>query len=315
MSTSAISNTLTVSNTLISKLVAASSANAQTMANYRLQLIGNLLTAQLNKKIATLQAQAQDPNIGLYQQQAQQLSQQQSAYSNAEAALSQNGTILSQISLKLSNLAVAVQAGDSASFDQTLATAKYGITLLQTVPFAAGLQPDGVASFQYKGFGIQSSATYDLSTAAGQAQALSDVQAAQAAVKASTSTTSLNQQVTASVQNALQTQIGGLSTKISNLQASELTAAAATINKLKQHTQTLYHLIQLNIGNETNAASVMNSVQALKNAETVPAGTTMSILVGNNGIPTLFSANLSTAASTSTSASKKSTGQIVSTSA
>lgn len=326
MSTSSISSTLTISNALISKLAAASTANAQTMANYRLQLIGTDLTNQLNKKIAQLQQQAEDPNIPLYQQQAQQLTQQQTSYQNAEAALSENGTALSQISLQLGNLAVAAQAGDSTSFDQTLAAAQNDISLLQTVPFAAGLQPDGVATLQYKGLGIQSSATYNLSTPAGQAQALSDIQAAQSAIQASSSTTSLNQQITASVQQALQTQISGISTQISNLQNSELSAAQATISNLQQQTQEEYHIIQLNFGDETNASTILGSIQALANEATVTPGTAMSILVGDGGVPTLFSANLPTPTTSSTSGSRGSstsssssgngsTGQIISTNA
>lgn len=338
VSTSSISSTLTINNALISKLAAASAANAQSMANYRLQLIGNDLTAQLNKKIAALQAQAEDPNIPVYQQQEQQLTQQQTTYQNAEAALSENGTALSQISLQLGNLAVAAQAGDSTSFDQALASAQNDVSLLQTVPFAPGLQPDGVAGIQYNGLGIQSSASYDLSTPAGQAQALSDIQAAQNAVQASSSTTSLNQQITASVQQALQTQISGISTQISNLQNSELSAASATIANLQQQTQEEYHIIQLDVGDETNATSILTSVQTLANESAVQPGTTMSILVGNNGVPTLFSANLPTptsgssstagsgssgtsgsgssaSGSSGSSAGNGSTGQIISTSA
>lgn len=307
-----ISTTLSISNALISKLASAAAASAQTMANYRLQLVGNDLTAQLNKKIAALQRQSQDPTANLLQQQEAALNTQYQSYVSAETQIGQNRSVLGDLSLQLSNVLVAAQSGNAATFDTSLQAAQNDVATLQVVPFTPGLQDDGIASLKYHGLAIQSSSAYPLSTPAGQAQAVSDTQAAQALVTQITNTAATNQQISASIQQALQTQMNGVSTQLTNLQTKELSDAAAQIAKLKQQTQTAYHLIELNFGNIGQTASILTARQTAAQAAAVPPGTVLSILVGGSPTPTLFSANLTT---TPTPTAGSGSGQLVSTSA
>jgi hypothetical protein len=323
VTSSAINTALATSTMLMTKLAAVNAANAASQTNNRLTLIQNDINAQLDEKIAQLQQQAQDPTVTILQQQETTLKSQLDTYQTAEQQIAGNNSSLGDLSLQLSDLAVAAQSGDASTFDQTLVAAQSDIDSLQVVSFAPGLQPDGVASLKYAGLGIQSSGSYDFSTPAGQAQALAVVQAAQATVQQITSTTSLNQQITASIQQSLQTQISGISTQVANLQQTELTDAQTQIAKLQQQAQEEYHIIEMNLGNANSAASVLTSLQTTTNLAAVQPGTTLGIIDPTVGEPALFVANLTTStpiasssASSSGSASNTSPlGSILSTSA
>lgn len=303
MTSTAISNALASGTALMNKLASLNAAQAASETNARLTLIGNDLQAQLNKKVAQLQDQASDPLVTQLQQQQKTLGTQLTTYQNAETQIGQNNTVLSDLALQLSNAAIAAQAGDAATFDQSLTTAQNDVAALQVASYTPGLQSDGVAPLKYNGLGIQSSGTYDLSTAAGQGQALAAVQAAQTTVKQISTTSFQNQQITASIQQALQTQITGLNTQISNLQQTEQTDAQTQITNLQQQEQTDYHLIQLNFGNSTTAASVLTSLQSTSKLAAVQPGTTLGILDPTPGQPALFVANLTTTTPSTTSTS------------
>lgn len=306
MTSSSISSYLASSTALMNKLASLSAANASSQTNSRLTLIGNDLQAQLNTKVAALQAQAQDPIVTELQQQEQSLTTQLNTYQSAEQQIGTNNSVLSDLSLQLSDLAVAAQSGNSSTFDQSLTSAQADVASLQVVGYTPGLQADGITSLKYAGLGIQSSGTYDLSTPAGQAQALAAVQAAQTVVQQITTTSSQNQEITASVQQALQTQISGITTQIGNLQQTELAGAQTQITNLETQEQTEYHLIQLNFGNSTNAASVLTSLQSETNLAAVNPGTTLGILDHTAGTSGLFVANLTTTTPTTSSNSNSS---------
>lgn len=301
MTSSAINTALATSTMLMTKLAAVNAANAASQTNNRLTLIQNDINAQLNQKIAQLQQQAQDPAVTILQQQESTLNTQLNTYQNAEQQVAGNNSTLGDLSLQLSDLAVAAQSGDASTFDQTLAAAQNDVDSLQVVSFTPGLQPDGIASLKYAGLGIQASGSYDLSTPSGQAQALAAVQAAQATVQQITTTSTLNQQITASIQQSLQTQISGISTQVANLQQTELTDAQTQIANLQQQAQEEYHLIEMNLGNTNNAASVLTSLQSTANLAAVQPGTTLGIIDPTAGEPALFVANLTTTTPTTSS--------------
>jgi hypothetical protein len=275
-----------VSISPITRLAAAATAGAQSLVNYRIQLVGNQLTAQLNKKIAELKLQSEDPTIPVLQQQAANLTKQQTAYADAQGQLSGNGTGLADLSLQLASLATAAQGGNAAAFDQALTAAGADVGILQVVPYLAGFQPDGVAALKFNGLAIQPSATYNLGTPAGQAQALSDVQAAQSLVGQISSTTLQNQTVAASIGQTLQSQISAIGDLISQEQTSVLTDAATQIDKLKHQTQEQFHLIELAFGSVGNVANMLQGFQTANNIAP-PPGSVVSLLVGQSGGPTL----------------------------
>jgi len=292
VSSSAINRALQVSNLLISRLSAASAASAQTLANFRLKLIGDQLTNQLNKRIAELKAKSDgDQQLPLLNQQSAALSQKLADYAKAQAQISQNGNVLPDIGLQLGTLATAAQAGDATTFDQALTVARHDIELLQIVSFVPGLQPDGIEPLKTNGLGIQSSATYNLGTPAGRAQALSDVQAAQARILQQQGAGTQNEQLTASVTQSLETQLTEVNRQIANRQNTDIIEAAGEIAKLKQQTQTQFHLIELSFGKIAQSAGILTSIQNANNI-LPPPGSIVSVLVGDSNGGSLFVSNL-----------------------
>ncbi len=292
-----------MTTSLIGNLANVASASAQSFVQFRLKLIGKQITAQLNKKIDQLKEQAQDPKIPLLQQQEAALNGQKSGYDQALTQLGTNGTTLGDLSIQLSNLANAAAQGNSATFDQALSAANTDLGVLQIIPALAGLLPDGVNSLKSNGLGIQSSATYNLSTTTGQAQASADVQAAQNLVKQIASTNTTNQEIGTSISQSFGTQITGISDQINNKQTAILTDGAAQVAKLNQQAKTEFHLIELQFGDVPQTGSILSSAQNAHNIAP-PPGSVISVLVGNNSgsalavanLPTLLGNNVSTSA-------------------
>jgi hypothetical protein len=280
-----------LTTSLINTLANVATAGAQSFVQFRLKLIGQQITAQLNKKIAQLKDQAQDPTIPLQQQQAATLSHQKQAYDQALSQIGSNGSTLGDLAIQLGNLSSAAAQGDSATFDQTLGAANTDIGILQTVPALAGFLPDGTSSLATNGLGIQSSATYDLSTPAGQAQASTDIQAAQTLIQQIASTNTTNQEIGSSISQSLGTQITAISDQISNKQIAILTDGAAQVDKLNQQAKTDFHLIELQFGNVPQTGSILSNAQNANNIAP-PPGSVISLLVGNSSGAALPVANL-----------------------
>jgi hypothetical protein len=272
-------------------LAKAASVGAQAQAQFRLQLIGNQLTAQLNKKIAALKAQADDPVIKVLQQQEQALSARKSTYSASGSQLGTNVAMLSDLKLQLSNLAVAATAGDAGGFDAALTAATGDVDNLKVVAFQPGYQPDGVAQLKGNGLGIQPSANYDLSTPAGQTQASADVQNAQGIIDQISATSLQNQTIAGSIANALSGQITQIQSQITARQNTEIVQAAGKIQTLQQQTQTEFHLIELSFGNIPQLTNIFTAA-ANANNTAPPPGTVISLIVGQSNGAVLPSANI-----------------------
>ncbi len=315
MTSSAINSALSTSSALMAKLTAVNAASASSKNSSTLTLINNMISNQLNQKVTALQDQVQTSTVGVLQQQQTGLNTQLQSYQTAEGQISANGSVLADLSLQLANMATAAQSGNSTTFDQTLTAAQLDVADLQTVSFAPGLLPDGTAALMGAGLNIQSASTYNLSTPTGQAQALSAAQAAETQVQQISTMNNLNQQITASAQTALQTQISGIGTQINNLQIAQQTAIAQQTTTLEQQAQEEYHIIEMNLGNATNASSFLTSVEGYQRLAAVQPGTTLGLLGGNAGQPALFTANLTTSTPSSSGSYNPRIGTLLSTNA
>jgi hypothetical protein len=280
-----------LTTSLINSLANAATAGAQSFVQFRLKLIGQQITAQLNKKVAQLKAQSQDPSIPLLQQQAAALNHQKTSYTQALAQIANNGSTLADLSLQLSNLATAASQADSATFDQTLSAANTDLSNLEIVPALTGLLPDGVNALQTNGLAIQSSATYDLSTAGGQAQASADIQAAQNLVQQIASINTTNQVIGSSISQSLDGQISAINDQVNNKQTALIADDAVQVQKLNQQAKTEFHLIELQFGKVGQAGSIISSAQNANNIAP-PPGSVISLLVGNSSGTALPVANL-----------------------
>lgn len=243
---------------LTSLLSTTLTTSAQSQAQVRINAIQNTLTNRLKSSIAQVQAQSSDPStVQVLRSQLSNLSKQNTAYSQASSQLVQNEQFLTDLRLQLTGLSTAAAAGDSVTFDSDLAKANVDVTDLNVQGFLAGFQSDGVVNLKLSGLGIKSSATYDLSTAAGRTQAAADVQSAQNVVNQIVTVTTQNQLVAASASSALSTQISDIDRRLSELSGNQSGPAQKQIAKLQQQEQQQFHVIELQLGGSTNANSVL----------------------------------------------------------
>lgn len=249
-----------MSISLSSLLSATISTSAQSQAQLRISSLQTTLTNNLNRQIAQLQAQSTDGSVTkVLQSQLVTLNAQNKANSQASSQLVQNGGFLSDLKLQLVALKTAAGAGDSVTFDKDLAAANKDVTNLNVVAIVPGLQPDGVTNLKLKGLGIKSSATYNLSTPTGQAQATTDVQSAQTLINQITAVTTQNQLIANSASNALTTQINEINRQLSKIGSDQATQLQTQVTKLQTREQSQFHIIELELGNSTNASSVLTS--------------------------------------------------------
>jgi hypothetical protein len=296
---------LTVSSALMNTLAQIASAGAQTQSQQQLSIIGGRMTAQLNQKIAQLQAQANDPMIPILQQQSAVLSQQQTSYDTAQRQLVANGGPIDDLDTQLNTMATAAAASDSATFDLALSTANTDLANLNAVQLLPGLQPDGAANLKTNGLGIQSSAGYGLATPAGQTQAAADISAAQTAVSQLSTMTTQNTQVAISVGQALSTQIGALEDQVTSRETSQTTNAVTQIQTLQTRTQTEFHLIELSMGSAGNTSSMLQdfeTAQAANIAATAAPGSILNLL--DTQVPSTSSSTSSSSSPASSSSSR-----------
>ena len=283
------------STSLINTLAQVATSGAQAQSQFQLKLIGDQLTAQLNRKIADLKAASNDPMLPILQQQADTLNKQKTSYQTAESQMVANGTPISDMLTRLATMTTAASAGDSTTFDQALSAAKTDLGIINVVTLLPGFQPDNASSLKVNGLGIQSSAAYNLATPTGQAQAAADISAAQFLVNQLSTITTQNIQVAVSVGQALDTQINAIDDQVSKKQQSELANAATQIQQLQQKTQTEFHLIELDFGNTSQNTTMLQQFEAAQAANAAP-GSILDVL----------DTQLSGASSTTTSSSKTS---------
>ena len=184
----------------ISSLLSATlTTNTQNQSKLVLNQISNTLTTRLNNQIAQLESQSSDTTtVELLQSQLNAANTQNSAFTRASTQWLANEKTLSDLTTQLTALNTAAQNGNSSGFDSALGLAQLDVINLNVVSFVPGTQPDGVVNLKLSGLGVQSSATYDLSTPAGQTQAQSDIAKAQSVVSQITNVTLQNQVIATS---------------------------------------------------------------------------------------------------------------------
>jgi hypothetical protein len=251
-------------------LTSTLTTGVQNQNQLTLNAINNTLTTRLNNQIAQLEAQSSDTTtVQLLQNQLSAAQTQNSAFSQAASQWLGNESFLNDINSQLTTLSTAAANGDAPTFDSALAAAQSDIADLSVVSFVPGTQPDGVANLKYDGLGVQSSATYDLSTAAGQAQAATDIANAKTLVSQILTTTTQNQEIATSQSDGLTDDINNLTLQLSQISDNQNNTVQTQITNLQQQEQEQYHVIELALSSSNNADSVLTT--AASNLTTVLA--------------------------------------------
>ncbi len=278
MSSSTSLSTSTTS--IMSVLTQTALNNAAQQESYRFQLVQTLLNNQFQKKIAALQtANNTSPEDDFLKVQISAESQQKATFSTLQSQYGTNANLLADITTQIIAMQNAASAGDPATFDSALGTANGEVTNLIVAQVNPALQDDGVTQLKQSGLGVQSSDTYDLSTTAGQNQALADLQNAANLINQVYSVTTSNQTIAGSEATALGSQISAQNSTVENDQFNQSANVTLQTLKLKQQLQTQLHLIELSFSNSQAAATSLQQQQQALQATLEPAapGTILSI--------------------------------------
>ncbi len=164
---------------IMSVLTQTSLDAATALASQRFQLVQTQMQNQYNTKVAALQAESKPTSSeNFLQVEISGLGNQKSTFSTFQSQFGSNVNILGDLSTQIVALQNAVQSGNAAAFDGALGTATADISYLTVVNSNPAFQPDGVTQLKANGLGVKSSSSYDLSTPAGQAAALADLNTA-----------------------------------------------------------------------------------------------------------------------------------------
>ncbi len=225
---------------------------------------------QLAQKIAAIPATGDDTLDKVSQS---QLSTLKATFSTVAARSSQygaNGNVFTDINNQLNAMQTAAKNGDSANFDFSFSVIQTDIGNLQITPPTAPFQPDQIPQLKTTGLSIQSAATYDLSTPAGQAAASADVSTAQQYINQLLTVTTSNQVVASSLATGLSNQIDFLNQNLQQtLSASQVSVQLQTA-QLTQLAHDQEHLIQLALGNTTLLSSALAKMATISSPPTSP---------------------------------------------
>ena len=273
--------TLSTSTTsIMNVLTQAALNNAAAQESYRFQLIQTQLNKQFQEKIAALKASndtsAKDDFLKV---QISYESQQKATFSTLQTQYGANANILADITTQITALQNAAGAGDSATFDGALATANADVSFLTVVQDNPAVQPDGIAQLKTGGLGVQPSASYNLSTPAGQAAALAALQNAANLINQAYSVTTSNQTIAGSAATALDSKISGQDSTVQSDQLNQTAAVALKTLQLKQQLTTQLHLIELSFANAQSAGASLQQQELAGQAalEPAPPGTIFSL--------------------------------------
>jgi hypothetical protein len=241
-------------------IVLATVAQSQTALAQQTQLaeIGQDLQNQLNTRLAALQTPTDQVSVNLSQQRISALETQLTAVSTSETQFGTNGSLLSDMTTQLNLMAQSVTGSNGPGFDAALSALNTDLNDLTPPTFNPLFQNDGSAALKNNGFSIQSSASYNLSTPAGQTAATADVTTAQNLVESILKANSNNQTVAASQSTALDGQINALQTLQSQQQDSQSQDVAQETAQLQQNMQNQLHLIELNLGTTSQTANMLS---------------------------------------------------------
>lgn len=247
-------------NLLLNTLYTLSQDNAALTQNTQLAEISQDLQNQVNRQIAALQNPIDQVSVNYSQQQINSLQAQQKTVSGLETTFGSNSSILADMTSQLNTMAQAVTNSDGTSFDNAFTALNTDLSILTVPGWNPLFQYDGISTLKMNGFSIQSSASYNLSTPAGQAAATADVTAAQTLVENSLKINGSNQTTAAGNVTALDGQITALQTMLSQAQDNASQQIAQQTQQLEANEQNQLHLIQLNLGNTTETSSMLNTI-------------------------------------------------------
>jgi hypothetical protein len=284
---------------IISVLQSVSQSTASLTQNTQLAAIAQDLQNQLNRQLAAIQPPTDQVSVDISQNRVNSLQAQQKTVSALETQFGSNGNVLSDMSNQLNLMAQAVTNSDGTAFDNALSALNTDFSDLTPPAWNVLFQNDGIAQLKTNGINIQSSATYDLTTAAGQSAATADVTAVQNKLQAIISINGSNQTVAGSQITALNGQISALQNVQFQQQTAQSQAIAQQTAQLQANMQNQLHLIELSLGQtsqlSTALSAALNPPQpvtsifgALSNAVGETASTAENQLSQNPAILSLF---------------------------
>jgi hypothetical protein len=206
-----------------------------------------------------LQQPADSAVANALQAQINALNTQQGAISTLSQSSVQNAGILSDLQHQLSDLQTDAAGGDSASFDAALTAANTDVSDLSPTTTPPPFRSDQVSSLIGHGLGIGNSASYDLTTPAGQAAAEAAINSAQTSVGQVFSLTTANELVANDATTALTSQINNLNNQSQQLDTADQTQITNETNRLTQQATDQEHLIELNLGSTSATAQMITA--------------------------------------------------------
>ena len=260
----------TTSSTLLNALATAYSTAAQSRTTIELDIINARIQQQTQQKIDALQGPADTVQITANQTLVSQLNDKLTNNNKLADIFSSNNNVFADLTSQLAALQTAIANGDPQSFDLALLQANNDVGNLVIAPPLAPYQADNLESFKTNGLGIKSSADYDLSTAAGKAAAVADVQNAQSLVIQLSGIQTSNQILAFSIASALTTQINTINKTITEMQNENSDYISAQTDKLNQQAQIQEHLIQLGFGNSTTLGTALQQMTTSSDVATSP---------------------------------------------
>jgi hypothetical protein len=240
-------------------LQSISQATASMTQSQQLANIAQDLQNQLNRQLAALQPPTDQVSINLSQNRINALQAQQKTVSSLETQFGNNGNVLSDMSNQLNLMAQAVTNSDGTAFDSALSALNTDLTDLTPPSWNVLFQSDGIAQLKTNGINIQSSATYDLTTPAGQAAATADVTAVQNQLQTIITLNGGNQTVAASQITALNGQINALQSLQLQQQTAQSQAVAQQTAQLQANMQNQLHLIELSLGQANQLSTALSA--------------------------------------------------------
>lgn len=293
------STALSTGSNPLSVLQTIAQNTAQLTQQQQLNNIAQDLQNQLNRQIAALQPPTDEVSVNQSQSRVTALQAQEKVVSGLETTFGNNGNVLADMSNQLNLMAQAVTNSDGTAFDNALSALNTDFTDLTPPAWNPLFQNDGIAQLKANGINIQSSATYDLTTPAGQAAATADVSAVQTKLQSIITMNGSNQTVAASQITALNGQVSALQNLQFQQQTAQSQAIAQQAAQLQTNMQNQLHLIELSLGQTSQLATALSTALnppqpvtsvfgALQNSVGETASTAETQLGSNPAILSLF---------------------------
>jgi hypothetical protein len=278
--------------TALTVLASVAASTVQETNTKILATVNRDIQNQLNAKLAALQQSPDTAVLNGLQAQIAALHTQQTAISHLTASSVTNAGILSDLQNQLATLQTDAAAGNSAGFDATLSAANTDLSDLTPITPPAPFQADRVSSLLGTGLGVGNSASYDLSTPAGQAAAAAAVSNAQTAVGQVFSLITANELLANSIITALTTQVNNLTRQQQQLDAADRAQINSATSRLTQQATDREHLIELNLGSASTIARMVEAASHPPQPYT-SVFQALQAAVGSNGTQTAAPAILS----------------------